>query len=167
MALVVAFIAPFFTDSKTAASLRSQAKSDNYAGSVQLVTKNVIKPVTITSEILSLPNPNHSMDPTLVKLASRYKQVRFQRNWLDNVEKGRQPANVGVASDWTLETLWHRVGDRFEAVPLIGSDARAISSVYVELNQGKNDFVVVYKSRRGEERKVNFRVDQSTISKSY
>ncbi len=120
---------------------------------------------SISSEVISLDlRPEEILQPKALTFIVSSRQLRFKSQPIFSSPTIRKPASKKV----TGATTWHlskilRVSSlhkaQLESVPLLRDDAGidghpATSSVFVELDEGNNDFIFTYQNSLGEERRL-------------
>lgn len=123
----------------------------------------------ITSRVVPLPNPNVAASTSPLELEVETRQMRFERSGFAEVRAvanmKRGPASVGSAPAWNLLEIRRKQGEGWESVPLVRNDvAQTLGSVFVELEEGLNEFVVIYGDVKGKKLSYPVRVQHSRKS---
>jgi hypothetical protein len=114
-----------------------------------------IKPVTITSRVVMLPSPRSEPHGQRVDLEIETRQLRFEKSWVEASYavpgQGRSIASI-ASGDWLLTGIQRKSADGWEKVQLVQNHKHeALGSVFVELEEGVNEFRVIFRNKRGRE----------------
>ncbi|MBS1984389.1 MAG: hypothetical protein JST16_09460 [Bdellovibrionales bacterium] len=115
-------------------------------------------PRSITSRVVVLPQP--AANGRGVEIEVETRQFRFERSSrVANALPLRQPAAVTDQDSWKLFKIERRNGSVWESVGLIRNDfQQTLGSVFVELEAGVNEFVVIFRDRQGREASYPVRI---------
>ncbi len=113
---------------------------------------------TITSRIVQLPDPSTlgqkaAMAP--LQFSIETKQFRFEK------QNFRKLASVDETQSWKLKTILRQIptGD-WEDVTLVNDEAESpVASVFVELSEGENKFVVTFEGQGGVHTSYPVKID--------
>ena len=116
---------------------------------------------SITSRVLTLPAPPLAANLRVLELEVETRQLRFQANAesVDSIEvpvhkKSRTIASLDP-SPWTLKEIKRKKDDgSWESISLLSKNViqdgkSSLSSSFVELDSGRNEFVVVFARKVG------------------
>lgn len=151
------------------AILLASMKPQNHSGNVKSVSEELVhipqqsfnssvvrsfessRPITITSRVVSLPVPQ-LRSPSSIKLDLEVEtgQLRFEKNW---TEAPRQPSSLKNGEDfWSLVQIHRKLNEGWESVALVQNHQKQnLGSVFVELDDGVNEFRVVFRDPQGHE----------------
>ena len=109
------------------------------------------RPQTITSRVVSLPSPRSEPHGQRVDIEVETRQMRFEKSWMEpSTAHLRAPASA--KEDWLLVGIVRKADDGWESVPLVQNHQRqTLGSVFVELEEGVNEFKVTFRNKKGRE----------------
>jgi hypothetical protein len=156
LALGAIVFSPFLTHESRRPSSEEEGAGDPHSAVILSITSGVRREVqpSITSRVVQLPVPaSTSGSLPALDLDVETRQLRFERGATARASSGlRRPASIAPGADWELVAIRKRLeGQTWEDVELVRNDFhRTLGSVFVELDEGLNDFSVVYRSPRGQ-----------------
>ena len=120
----------------------------------RIVSRSPATPIprdTITSRVISLPEPGDKVGSAGLQYNSESRQLRFERS-------GHQRSLRALASLPEKDTGWHLEAitqkgahDKWQELSLLkGEQEQAIGSSFIELFEGTNEFMVRFGNAKGE-----------------
>ena len=117
------------------------------------------RPRSITSRVVVLPAPEQASISAGLSVEIETRQLRFERNPSNSVSL-RSPASRASSPKWKLARIRKRAGGAWESVPLIENESnQPLGSVFIELDEGWNEFEVLFRDGRGREASYPVRVN--------